>query len=139
VGGISIFTFLVTPAIFGSFGRDAASSIVDKLFPFYFPYNLALSILALLFFLASGAGRQARQRIAVVLLFVAVTVNAFVTFKLYPAIKKTKQEIASFEKSSADSPGRRQFGRLHGISAVLNLLVLADGTVLVVLRSVLKK
>ena len=38
VGGIFIYTFLVTPLIFNSFERDTASAIVDKLFPFYFPY-----------------------------------------------------------------------------------------------------
>jgi len=36
VGGISIFTFIVTPAIFRSYGRDQAGEIVGKLFPGYF-------------------------------------------------------------------------------------------------------
>jgi hypothetical protein len=50
VGGIFIFTFIVTPIIFQSFGRDYAGEIVGKLFPYYFPYNLILSVLALIVF-----------------------------------------------------------------------------------------
>ena len=41
-GGMFIFTFLVTPVIFQSFGRDTAGEIVGKLFPYYFPYTLTL-------------------------------------------------------------------------------------------------
>jgi hypothetical protein len=32
-GGIAIFTFIVTPAIFRSYGRDQAGEIVGRLFP----------------------------------------------------------------------------------------------------------
>ena len=48
VGGISIFTFIVTPEIFRSFSRDEAGKIVGKLFPDYFLFTLALSVLVLL-------------------------------------------------------------------------------------------
>jgi uncharacterized membrane protein len=51
VGGIAIFTFIVTPAIFRSFGRDEAGAIVGKLFPGYFTYVLVLTLLAFIFFL----------------------------------------------------------------------------------------
>ena len=50
VGGIITFTFIVTPAIFKSFGRDMAGEIVGKLFPGYFLYNLVLAALAFILF-----------------------------------------------------------------------------------------
>ncbi|NTW65040.1 MAG: DUF4149 domain-containing protein, partial [Nitrospirae bacterium] len=37
-GGMALFTFIVTPAIFRSYGRDQAGEIVGRLFPGYFLY-----------------------------------------------------------------------------------------------------
>ncbi len=36
---------------------------------------------------------------------------------------------------SRDDPMRRKFGRLHAVSAVLNLLVFADGVALLVIEN----
>ncbi len=139
VGGMTIFTFVITPVIFKAFSRDMASAIVDKLFPFYFPYNLVLSLLTLAFFVLSGLQRDARNKIPLSLIIIAVVINLFITFKLFPAIKKVKQDIVSFEHTAPDSPGRKQFRSMHGMSAMLNLLLLADGTALIVLGPFLKR
>ena len=138
VGGIFIYTFLVTPLIFKSFGKDTASAIVDKLFPFYFPYILVVAILAFGFFLIYGLKKNAMHKLTLVLLIVGILIGLFVNFGLYPEIKKTKQEIASFEKSPADLPARRRFNALHGISMTLNLVLLADGIALIVVGSLRK-
>src|SRR5208282_5236251 len=96
VGGMTIFTFMVTPIIFKAFSRDMASAIVDKLFPFYFPYNLILSLLTLSFFLLSGFQKDAGNEISLVLIIIAIVINIFITFKLFPDIKRVKQGIVSF-------------------------------------------
>ncbi len=136
VGGIFIYTFLVTPIIFNSFGRDAASAIVDKLFPFYFPYVLVVALLSLVFILVSGPGKAARRKLTLTLLAIAVLVSLIVTFGIYPEMKKAKQEVASFEKATADSPAKKRFGALHGVSMALNLFLLVDGVALIVIGSV---
>lgn len=133
VGGMFIYTFLIMPVVFRSFSRDMASAIADKLFPFYFPYNLIFSVLTLTFFLLLGLQKEAGNKISLALIIIAIIINTFVTFKLFPDIKKVKQAIVSFEHTDPDSPYRKQFRRLHGLSAVLNLLLLADGTALIVL------
>lgn len=138
VGGIFIFTFLVTPLIFSSFGRDTASAIVDKLFPFYFPYILVVAILALGFFLISGLKKNAGRKLTLSLLIIGILLGLFVNFGLYPEIRKTKQDITSFEKSPADLPARKRFSALHGISMALNLVLLADGVALIVVGSLRK-
>ncbi len=135
VGGIFIYTFLITPLIFKSFERDAASAIVDKLFPFYFPYILGVVLLAFVFFLLSGLKQNVRHKLIIALLIIGVLIGLFINFGLYHEIKKTKQEIASFEKSAADSPARKRFSVLHGISMTLNLALLADGIALIVVDS----
>jgi len=139
-GGVAIFTFIVTPAIFRGFNRDMAAQIVNKLFPGYFAYNLALSALALVALLLSGLDKtKGAFRVSLVLVAVAIAINLFVSFKLHPDIRKVRQEIASFETTPKEDPARRRFGRLHAVSATLNLLLLADGVVLLVISSALKR
>jgi hypothetical protein len=139
-GGIAIFTFVVTPAIFKGYGRDMAAQIVDKLFPVYFAYTLALSVLAMAMLLFAGADRmKAAFKVSLVLIALAIAVNAFVSFRLHPDIKQVKSEIVSFEARPKEDPLRRKFSRLHAVSATLNLLLLADGVALLVISSALRK
>jgi len=140
VGGMAIFTFIVTPAIFKSFGRDEAGVIVGKLFPGYFTYVLVLSVLAfIVFFVVTGSKLDSISRLSFFLLIAALVINIYVSLKLYPDTVKLKQEITSFERESPDSPARKRFTRLHTVSAVFNLAVLADGVILLLLGPALKK
>jgi len=141
-GGIALFTFIITPTIFNSYSRDMAGEIVGRLFPGYFLYNLILSLLALILFLIPWRDISyiARKgfRLSLFCIVIAVLVNIFVCFKLYPEIKAIKKEIHSFETVSIDDPLRIKFRKLHGISAVLNLLLLADGVTLLLVGIVIK-
>jgi hypothetical protein len=47
-------------------------------------------------------------------------------------MERVKHSVASFETAPPDAPARKEFSRLHGISMVVNLLVLLEGTALVV-------
>ncbi len=136
IGGIALLTFVITPLIFKGFSRDAAAAIVDKFFNAYFLYNFSLSIFAMLLYLVSrqvwtGSGFKA----SIVLLIFAVLINSYVAFKLHPDILIIKKQVGSFENAPKDDPMRRKFGRLHAVSAVLNLLVFADGVALLVIEN----
>jgi uncharacterized membrane protein len=140
VGGIAVFTFIITPAIFRAFGRDRAGEIVGKLFPGYFLYNLAIAALALImFFLIAGDQSTTTARLSLFLVTIALFINAFIVFKLHPNTIRVKQQIISFEREPPDSPARKQFSRLHAVSASLNLLLLADGILLLLISPALKK
>jgi uncharacterized membrane protein len=133
-GGMALFTFIVTPAIFRSYGRDQAGEIVGKLFPGYFLYLLVLSALALVLFFLLGAEQTSRSfRASLFLIVVAVIINAYVLFSLHPKAVQIKQQVVSFEKAAPDSPARSEFRKLHGISAALNLALLADSIALLAL------
>lgn len=143
VGGIALFTFIITPAIFSSYSRDMAGEIVGRLFPGYFLYNLVLSLLALILFfipriVISDIAKKG-FRLSLFCLVIAVLINIFVCFQLHPEIKAIKKEIHSFDAVSSDEPLRMKFRSLHGISAVLNLLLLADGVTLLLVGTVIKK
>jgi len=140
VGGISIFTFVITPIIFRSFERDMAGKIVGKIFPGYFMYNLALSVLSLVLLVTvRPLPAKSGFKLSLILIACAVIINLFVMFKLHPEIIRVKQEVHSFEVQADDSPVRKKFRALHAVSASLNLLLLADGITLLFVSSVLKK
>ena len=140
VGGISLFTFIVTPDIFRSYGRDAAGEIVGKLFPSYFIFTLVLSALALLAlpFCKSLFG-QTGYRWSLLLSVIAVAINVFVFFNLHPKIRLIKQEVHSFQSLPEDSPARKTFRKLHAVSATLNLILLADGVTLLIISTAVKR
>jgi hypothetical protein len=140
VGGMAMFSFLVTPVIFTSFTRDTAGEIVGKLFPYYFPFTLVTALLALIVFLFFiGVKATVQHRITLALLLFALLVNVFVAFKLYPDITRVKQEIATFAETSSSNPKRLEFKKLHRMSSILNILLLLDGTVLLFISNSLKK
>ncbi len=129
-GGIAIFTFVLTPILFSTLTRDQAGNIVGILFPGYFRWGLAcgaVSLVTLLFL----RDRAFVTKLVIILAMLAITsVQAFVIEPRAAAIKK---EIPSFETTSKDHPLRRQFSKLHGISALCNLSVFGGGAVLLIL------
>lgn len=140
VGGIAAFTFIITPVIFRSFGRDLAGKIVGELFPGYFLYNLVLAVLALvLFFVVAEDSSKTAYRFSLFLLTAALIINVFIVFKMHPDTVKVKQAITSFERESPDSLMRKRFAKLHAASAFLNLLLLADGVTLLAIAPLLKR
>lgn len=130
VGGIALFTFVVTPIIFKSQGRDLAGRIVGDIFPAYFRWGLVCGSIALLCLLVTH-GRNFTASLLIVLAMLLIT--TFDTFYLEPRLANLKKEIPSFESTPNDHPLRQQFSRLHGISAVSNLMVFAGGVALIVL------
>jgi hypothetical protein len=133
VGGIALFTFVVTPVNFRTQGRDAAGKVVGSIFPVYFRYGLVLTALALLARIAAGeAFHGARQWVGTLLIATAILLTGYQAFGLVPRMEQVKRSAPSFETASHGDPARKEFSRLHGISMGVNLLVLLEGTVLVV-------
>lgn len=130
VGGSALFTFVLTPLLFKTESRDTAARIVGTLFPGYFRWGIACGVVALGCRLVIRGGRV---DIAAGILAVMLAVTSFQAFYVEPKAAAIKREIVSFEQTTKDHPLRQQFGRLHGVSAVCNLAVIAGGVVLVVL------
>lgn len=130
LGGAALFTFMLTPILFRSESRDSAGRIVGLLFPGYFRWGLACGVVALICrVILSGKGTL----VAGIILAVMLTLCSFQAFYIEPKAAALKKEIVSFETTPKDHPLRREFSKLHGVSAVCNLAVIAGGVVLVVL------
>ncbi len=130
VGGAALFTFILTPIIFKSYNRDMAGQIVGYLFPGYFRWGLACGAVALVAHLIAR-GRHFVP--AIVLIVVMLALTSFQAFSIEPRAAALKKEIPSFETTPKDHPLRKEFAKLHGISAVCNLAVIGGGVALVVL------
>jgi hypothetical protein len=114
VGGMSFFTFVITPVIFKSYPRDAAGEIVGRLFPAYFTFGIvvASACLLILIILSSALTRQVFL-ISLVLLVFALCISIYVRSYLHPAIEKVKKEVPSFETTSPEEQARKHFRSLH--------------------------
>jgi hypothetical protein len=99
------------------------------------------SALALVVFFLLKADRSKKPfRLSLLLLTIALLANTYVSFKLHPDTVQVKQQVASFEQESPDSAEKKEFRRLHAISAVMNLFMLVDGIALLALsRGLIKK
>ena len=129
-GGNAIFTLMLTPILFKTESRDIAARIVGNLFPGYFRWGIACGLIALVCRLAS---RAVYLKLPVFVLVVMLLVSSFQAFYLEPRAAELKKQIGSFEATSKEDPLRKEFSKLHGVSAVCNLSVLAGGVLLVVL------
>ncbi len=133
IGGGVLYTFVLTPGIFAAYPRDTAGEIVGIMMPHYFRFEFAAAAIAALLMIALWHAWPGRRRaLCLALVFGALVVQAFVQWRLYPQILEVKSRVASFE-SLPDAPERRKFRSLHGVSMLLNVLVLADGTLLLAL------
>ena len=130
VGGNAIFTLVLTPLLFKTEPRDTAARIVGTFFPGYFRWGVACGLTALVCRLLS---RNWRFDLVACMLVAMLAVTSFQAFYVEPRAAALKQQIGSFETTTKEHPLRRQFSRLHGVSAVCNLAVLGGGIVLVVL------
>lgn len=130
VGGVALFTFVLTPILFKTQPRDLAGKIVGVLFPGYFYWGLACGAVALVSLLI----QRGRHFIpALILLVLMLGATSYQSFIIEPQAAALKEKIGSFENTTRDHPLRREFSRLHGISAACNLAVFAGGVVLIIL------
>jgi hypothetical protein len=129
-GGVAIFTFVLTPIIFKVNDRDTAGRIVGTLFPGYFRWGLACGTVALV---AMTILRGKNSIASLAILLVMLSLTAFQGFFIEPRAAALKKEIPSFVTTPKDHPLRKEFSRLHGVSAACNLTVFAGGVALVIL------
>jgi hypothetical protein len=130
VGGVALFTFVLTPILFKTQPRDLAGKIVGVLFPGYFRWGLACGAVALLCLLLQRGRHFVPALLLLVLMLAATSFQALV---IEPKAAALKEQIGSFETTPKEDPLRREFARLHAVSAACNLAVFAGGVVLIVL------
>lgn len=132
VGGGALYTFVLTPAIFAAYHRNTAGEIVGTMMPHYFRFQLAVAAMTAIILIALWRLRPARRALCLALVLVGLLALVSVQFWLYPRMLDAKSRVASFE-SAPEAPERKRFKTLHGVSMLINVLYLADGTLLLAL------
>lgn len=119
-------TFLTTPAIFAILDRDTASRLVSSLFPGYFRFGLVclgIALLAAWLAVRRTAPATGWARAVPVLLAAMIALMLYAGLILEPEIAAVQATIVSFV-TETDSPARQEFRRLHGLSSILNLVIM---------------
>lgn len=143
VGGIAIFSFIVTPVIFRSFTKEKAGIIVGHLFPGYFLYNLALTgiVCLALMFLHKTTVKWV-YFLSIILAITSFLINVVHTKIVHPKVRDAKSQV--YNEQNATSPDSKKieilkssFSKLHGVSMILNIIVFLEGLSLVILSTFL--
>ncbi len=122
LGGMVMLALIVTPPLFLQLGIDQASQATAVIFPLYFRYVLLLFTLGLGLSLLLPKGRW--WKLQLVLWAFGLSANLVQLNWLLPEAESLRTQIGNFATTPKDNPQRQAFGKLHGLSNGINLLVL---------------
>ena len=133
-GGRRPVHLVLTPVIFAAYSRNTAGEIVGTMMPHYFTFQFAAAATVALVTIALWRAWPGRRRtLCLVLVLGALAVQSFVQWRLYPRILEVKARVEDVRVPARMPPAQALQQRLHGASMALNLLLLADGTLLLAL------
>jgi uncharacterized membrane protein len=135
LGIMAFFAGVVAPAAFSTLDREAAGRFVSAVFPRYYAVGLALGLVAL-FGLGVrwvGGGWRSLDWLTggCVLLMLALTLYAGAV--VLPAAHAARE---AGRAAGADPAAAAGFARLHRLSGILNVIVMASGILVLVLETV---
>ena len=122
LGAMLFFPSVVAPVVFTSLPEAQAGAFLRSMFPRYYAFMIALSLIAALFFLV--VSDESAYQAAIVCLFVGVS-TLWVRQWLLPRINASRDA-----QLAGDAEASRRFDRDHKLSVGINLLqmVLLAGT-----------
>jgi uncharacterized membrane protein len=131
IGGIVFFSFIASPSIFKTLPREQAGQVVSDIFPKYHLLGYVSCIIAVtcLFGLRQlGAVQSIRTAMIYLVLMggIQVTMGTVVGQKVIEARDAVKSTASGPEKERLE----KKFRGLHGVSMILNLLLLLLGLIL---------
>lgn len=116
LGAMLFFPSVVAPVVFTSLPEAQAGAFLRSIFPRYYAFMIALSLIAALLFLAAS-GESAYQA-AIVCLFVSIS-TLWVRLWLLPRINAARDA-----QLAGDADAGRRFDWYHKLSVGINLLQL---------------
>ena len=109
LGGMGVFSFMVAPTAFRALAEADAGRFVRALFPHYYLFVIALSLIAGVLLVA---GHPAMSK----LMFACAALGVLARQVLMPRINALRDRSLA-----GDAAAGRWFGRLHGASVAVNL------------------
>jgi len=132
VGSIVFFSFFTTPAIFSSLPKEMASQVISTLFPRYYIVGYAAGGALLLTTLLEAAFVRHLPLVRLIIVGIMLGSTLYAGMVVRPQVHDLKVEMkAVAEDSAVGIRLKKQFGKIHGLSVVLNLIVLVGGVFLI--------
>jgi uncharacterized membrane protein len=128
IGGICLLSFVVAPGAFGILGsRDMAGLMVGFTLGRLHLIGIGAGVVYLVahFLYASSSPNLARLAVIAVVLMLVLTICS--QFFVITRLADLRQQMGSVERTSADSPLRVNFDKLHQVSVWLESAVLLLG------------
>jgi len=144
IGSIFFFSMFAAPSIFKILSREQAGNVVSDIFPKYYLVSYACGVVALissvlLIYLGNHTSyltNTIKLTALVVMIGLAVYAGEIIT----PEAHKVRTEMRAVQE---DSPKyqeiRKEFGRLHRKSVILNSAIFIFGVALVFLNAYTNK
>jgi hypothetical protein len=138
LGMLGFLAAVVAPAAFGALERPAAARLIAWVMPRYHWAALGLGALGLAGMLlrrGEAAGGWI-DRLPLVLVLVMLALTAVSLFVLLPQIEGLREAmLAARTAGVTGSPEAARFGRLHALSSLSGLGVLAAGAIVLILEA----
>ncbi len=140
VGSIFFFSFFAAPSIFKVLPRELAGNVVADIFPKYYLVSYICGFLALIsLFISLNKGYIQKNQMnlyAIILIIIMLGLSVFSGTYLRGKVAEVKQEVRSVEQSSSDYKVLKiKFGKLHGVSAIINIIIFVFGIALVIINT----
>ncbi|GMR04696.1 MAG: DUF4149 domain-containing protein [Thermodesulfobacteriota bacterium] len=135
LGALVFFSFFAAPSIFKVLPREEAGTVVGAIFPKYWAIGYVSSSLAIIALLVVSYIEKSFPAIRLLLL-AAMTVITFYSGLTVGARARTlKADIKATEDTEKKALFRKEFKKVHFVSSVLNMTVIAGGVVLIFFTS----
>ena len=133
LGMLIFFTFLAAPSIFKVLPKETAGDVVGSIFPKYWITGYVTSVLATATLIATASLQAAWPgwRLPVLIAMTAISFYSGLVIGVKARGIKAKIRADSDDKEAL----RRDFKRVHAVSAILNITVIILGIILVFLTS----
>lgn len=123
LGGMVFFSYVAAPAAFKVLERQAAGDFVGVVFPKYFFMGYVASVVLLITLYLIGKNNLAAIRAPLVIMAL-LTGLAFVHgMVIGPKARSIKAEYKSLAEGPEKAALKKSFGKIHGVSAVVNMLI----------------
>ncbi len=124
LGGMILFSFVVTPSIFKILTREMAGTMVGNLFPKYFfiGYIASLFLLVTLWLIAHDYLHAVRVPFAILIVATALT---FVSgMGVGARAREAKAQMYAEQDVTKKEELRKEFGKVHAVSTILNVAIM---------------
>jgi hypothetical protein len=124
-------TFFAAPSIFKVLPRESAGEVMGSIFPKYWIVGYVTSLLALGSTIAISRvlGFYPGERLVILIL---MTILSFISgLVIGRRAREIKAQMKVSENPEAKAVLRKSFGKVHGVSAAVNLTILLLGFVLI--------